>query len=104
NRLAHASLPHDFAFDRLPDLSVAIEELSHFNLYCHRALNDQPISALEMEVQGEVDKFALALQWLEEKNEGHFKDKLFEILFDQVALGSWVDQQERERYEDAHRI
>ncbi len=97
-------LPHEFEFRHLPDLSIVIEELSHFNTYCRNAAEDQPLSQLELEVQGEVDKFAVALEWLSEKNEEEFKHKLFDVLFDDCQLGNWVRPDQVSRYRDAHQI
>ena len=40
---------------------LALEGVSHFVLLAHRAANDRPVSQLELELQAEVDKFAVAL-------------------------------------------
>ena len=104
DRLSSAELPKDFHLNLLPDLSVVVEELSHFNTFCDRAIKDQEISQLELEVQGEVDKFGVALQWLDQRNEAHLQDEIFRILFDDLRLGGWVSEAEKARYEEAHHI
>jgi hypothetical protein len=40
---------------------LALEAVSHFVLLAFRAANDRPVSQLELELQAEVDKFAVAL-------------------------------------------
>jgi hypothetical protein len=40
---------------------LALEGVSHFVLLAHRAANDRPVSQLELELQADVDKFAVAL-------------------------------------------
>jgi len=103
-RFAGASFPEDFKIDLLPDLSIVIEELSHFNTFCQRAFEDRPISALELEVQGEVDKFAVALEWLELRNEEVLQGEIFDCLFGAYKIGDWIPEENRSRYEDAHEI
>ncbi len=96
--------PEDFSFSILPDLSILVEELSHFNFYCVHAHHGRKISGLEMEVQAEVDKFAFALDCLREQNALDLRHQLFETLFGELRLGEWVAEQDRARYEEAHRI
>lgn len=103
-RLGERDFPNDFSFKLLPDLSVVVEELSHFNYYCENALLDQSLSELELEVQGEVDKFAYALECLHLKNAQDLKDQLFEVMFGELTLGGWVDESEVQRYYEAHQI
>lgn len=97
-------LPRDFDLNQLNDLSVVIEELSHFNTYCLRALEQRDITALELEVQGEVDKFGIMVDWLYRRNENHLKTVVFDQLFGDYRLGDWVTEKEIERYRDAHQI
>jgi len=104
SRVEDTNLPEDFSLEKLPDLSVVVEELSHFNTYCEKALKDQPVSELELEVQAEVDKFGLALEWLSKRNEDHLKEQVFELLFKEITLGEWVLPDKRALYEDAHLI
>jgi hypothetical protein len=103
-KFENALMPRDFSQASLPDLSIVIEELSHFNTFCDRIKDDQKISQLELEVQGEVDKFALALEWLEQRNEAHLQDSVFEQIFGSFRVGDWVSQSQRERYLEAHHI
>lgn len=102
--LQEKQFPRDFDLSLLPDLSVAVEELSHFNFFCVHASHERSLSLLEMEVQGEVDKFAFALDCLEQQNALNFKHALFEQCFESFQLGPWVAADEVERYRQAHQI
>jgi len=97
-------LPGGFELEHFPELSIIVEELSHFNALCDRLSKDEKISQLELEVQGEVDKFALALEVLEEKNRQELNDKVFDVIFDRCRLGDWVPASQKQRYFDAHEI
>ncbi|PIR22587.1 MAG: hypothetical protein COV44_07250 [Deltaproteobacteria bacterium CG11_big_fil_rev_8_21_14_0_20_45_16] len=103
-RLSGKSFPRDFDLQLLPDISVVVEELSHFNRYCDHAMRNQPLSALELELQAEVDKFAFALECLHERNENHLREQIFSVLFDECKLGDWVTDEEVERYQKAHEV
>ena len=104
NRCSSLRLPYDFQPDMIPDLAILIEELSHFNTFCDRALQDQSVTALELEVQGKVDKFSTILGWLEERNEEILRDRIFDALFDECKVGEWVSEDNRLRYFEAHSI
>lgn len=104
-RVRETCPPEILDWNSFGDLSVVIEELSHFNLYCERAGRQLSVSQLEMEIQGEVDKFAVALDWLEQRNECHLKDQIFEQVFGEGV--SWkpdLSRVERERYFEAHQV
>jgi len=104
-KFQNAQMPRDFRWDHLPDLSVVVEELSHFNTFCHKVSGDLSISQIELEVQAEVDKFALALEWLEMRNEFEFVHHVFDTLFEKCELGAWVQtDEERQRYHEAHEL
>lgn len=103
-KFSDIKLPQDFSLKNFADLSIVIEELSHFNTFCQKAMEDHPVSPLELEVQGEVDKFAMALDVLSERNEEALKHQFFEILFGQFMVGDWVNEKQRHVYEEAHQI
>ncbi|TVQ79437.1 MAG: hypothetical protein EA369_04710 [Bradymonadales bacterium] len=95
--------PSDFRLEDFPSLSVLVEELSHFNYFVEKTRLNQQIRPLDLEIQSEVDKFSFALSCLQGSGQ-EFQDEIFELLFDQIRLGDWVDEQERARYHDAHQI
>jgi len=104
DRNAHLRLPYDFDMASLPDLAVVIEELSHFNTFCSAALINRPLSPLDLEIQGEVDKFAVVLDWLHERNEESLKDQIYDLMFGKLNVGTWVHSKDRQLYEEAHQI
>lgn len=85
---------------------VAAEEVSHFHYVLHHATQGTQVSQLELEVQGEIDKFALAyfahLPHAPEKAPLH--QDVFERVFENFSLHSRLNQTERERYQEANRI
>ena len=103
-KLSKFHFPNDFHLDLLPDLGVVIEELSHFNTYCLSALQNREISSLELEVQGEIDRFGVALDFLHQKNESDLREQVFDLLFSDLQTGAWVKPEDEERYRDAHRL
>lgn len=98
------NLPTDFDLASFGSLSVAIEELSHFNLLFFQAAADQVLSPLELEVQAEVDKFSVALEWMEQTNTLNMRNQFFDCLFGELKIGSWVNSSDRRTYEEAHEI
>ncbi len=84
---------------------VAVEGVSHFVFVAWRALVGRPVSALELELQAEVDKFVIAWLWLaaqgaELSRTGRLLDRL---LFDAHALHEGLGALEQERYRAASR-
>jgi hypothetical protein len=51
-----------------------------------------------------VDKFAVALEFLHQKNQEDLREKVFDTLFEKCTLGDWVEPEERQRYIEAHEI
>ena len=59
-RLEAAPARHWIGDDLLPDLCKAVEGVSHFVYLAYRALEERPVSLFDLELQAEVDKFAVA--------------------------------------------
>lgn len=84
---------------------IALEGVSHFILYTFRAVQDLPVSPLELELQAEVDKFVTA--W--EQRTAATTDKngaaryLERVIFDSYELRAEVPPDEVERYHTATR-
>ena len=77
---------------------VLVEELSHFHLIFQRALQNREVSQLELEWQGEVDKFLFsAIMLLQQRGNPHLY-QLRSVLFDKVDI---VNHQ---RYEAANKL
>jgi hypothetical protein len=56
-RLKNANPLQELQVDQLNDLWTVLEGISHFNYIAWRARKNRRVSLLELEMQGEVDKF-----------------------------------------------
>ena len=98
--------PHKRLHDgNLDNFCVALEGVSHFVFVAWRADAAWRTSALEMEMQAEVDKFAAS--WLLLRAQGFCMTEvalpLWRRLFSQFALRDGVPAQQRDRYIEASR-
>ncbi|HKA86606.1 MAG TPA: hypothetical protein VKE22_03035 [Haliangiales bacterium] len=79
----------------LGDFLLTVEGVSHFVYVAWRAQRKRPVSALELELQAEIDKYVTCLLMLLP----HGGDaRLVARLFDDWALAPGMDDEERERY------
>jgi hypothetical protein len=85
----------------LQDFLYAIEGVSHFVYLVHRAQQERPVSAVELELQAEVDKYLVALLvcW---NQRGEPPEDLRHRLFNRVTFAGDLSREERERYELAN--
>jgi hypothetical protein len=84
----------------LDEACVAIEGVSHYVYlnFCGGA-QDRPVSQIEMELQGEIDKFVLLRTLTDFTGE-----ELLSRLFEGFALASHLSDAQRARYIDANRL
>jgi hypothetical protein len=77
------------------------EEVSHFLylLFCARCA--RPVTQLELELQGEVDKYLTASRLLAEQSEGPVAPLLRELLFRRYRLVDGLSPEQAERYRAA---
>jgi len=80
------------------------EGVSHFLYLTRSAELRRPVSLLELEAQGEVDKFALLLLRAWASGRGAFARVLHGRLFDEVRLRPGLTFAERRRYREANRL
>lgn len=85
----------------LQDFLFAVEGVSHFLYVTVRAGAERPFSALELELQGEVDKYLLALlvAWAAERRP---PEGLRARLFQRVRFLDDLSHEELDRYRTAH--
>jgi hypothetical protein len=85
----------------LADFLLAVEGVSHFVYLVHRARVERPVSAVELELQAEVDKYVVALlvSW---SQSGEPPEDLRERLFQRVTFAGDLSREERERYQLAN--
>ena len=87
-----------------PTLCLAIEGVSHFVYLTSRAEAQRSVSLLELEVQAEIDKFALAALHLWRAGRRHEVPALLERIFDDVSFLPHLRPEELERYRTANRL
>jgi len=81
--------------------SVAAEEVSHFLYLIHHLNNGRAVTQLELETQGEIDKFLLIFFAKRTRSKDHFFTTLEHIFF-QFKLSENLSQEEKERYLQAN--
>jgi len=86
----------------LNDLWKVLEGISHFNCVVWKAMQDRTVSLLELELQGEIDKFvATTLLAIEQADKTLLYD-LHSRLFDKVRYHDELDEEQRDRYRSAN--
>jgi len=95
-----------WTYSQFRAFAVGVEEVSHFLYLLFHAQTGRQVSQLEMELQGEVDKFVLS--YFAFAQEGHSPEKVFDELFDQFFVKfRWQDSlsdEQKERYQEASRL
>jgi hypothetical protein len=88
--------------ENLPSFCALTEEVSHllYLLYCARF--ERSTTRLELEIQGEVDKYLTSAFFLSLQNEGAVSRHLRSLLFRDYDLPSRLTEEERERYRTAN--
>ena len=87
----------------LQDFCTALEGVSHFHYLLWSLSRGRDVSLLELELQGEVDKYASALTLLTRQRDGEYPRSLHARLFDRVSYLPQLEPQARQRYEAANR-
>ena len=87
--------------DNLAPFCTLIEEVSHFLyvLFCARC--ERSITQLELELQGEVDKYLTSVAFLSLQNEGAVSPRLRNLLFRHYHLAQGMSAERAERYRTA---
>ena len=78
---------------------VATEGVSHFVYLAHRAAEERQVSLLELELQAEVDKFVLSLEFSTDSAQG-----LLDRMFDSPHFLDDEGTEAGERYRLAHHL
>lgn len=92
--------PHDI----LEAYTVALEEVSHFHCLLHHTTEGRQVSPLDLELQGEIDKFLVTFFTNnDQKNAANF-ERLYVRLFQEFSLSSDLSALQRERYLEANRL
>lgn len=90
--------------ENLDAFCVIAEEISHFVYLTFCATAERTITELELELQGEIDKFLLSASLLDPVRDKVVRDDLRERLFLRYRLGDEVTGERAERYQLASRL
>jgi hypothetical protein len=100
----HDPRPRLTARAALAPVACAAEGVSHFVYLATRAAEGRPVSLLELEVQAEVDKFALLLLHLWRRGLRRMSGALRRRLFERVRYHAHLRADELHRYREANRL
>ncbi len=98
SRLKDANPLQELQADQLNDLWTVLEGISHFNYIVWRARKNRSVSLLELEMQGEVDKFVSTFLMALNQEEGELAVRLHGWLFDEVRFNPGLSKDQQERY------
>ncbi len=86
----------------LDDLWKVLEGISHFNCVVWKATQDRSVSLLELELQGEIDKFVSTTLLALGQANGDLLNSLHGWLFDNVRYHDELDDEQLDRYRSAN--
>ncbi|HUG53823.1 MAG TPA: hypothetical protein VMR21_09480 [Vicinamibacteria bacterium] len=103
-RLADADPRVQLDGHNLDPFCVVAEEVSHFVYlaFCARACRQ--VTRLELELQGEVDKYLSSVFLLSLQNEGAVSPRLRQLLFRHYRLAEHLSDEGKERYRTANEL
>ena len=104
NRLRRRDPLRQLGDDNLADFCTALEGVSHFQYLVWCIGNRRQLSMLELELQGEVDKYAAATCLLRQQGRADLPHGLRHRLFDQVRFAATLSADQRRRYEEANHV
>jgi hypothetical protein len=85
-RLASADPFEALHSGNIADYWTALEGVSHFVYLVWNALHERPVTLLELELQGEIDKYVSSLWLLREQNPRRFPVELHHLLFERAQV------------------
>jgi hypothetical protein len=94
---------HQLSDTNLSDFCTAVEGVSHFQYLVWCIEHHRQVSMLELELQADVDKYALAVFLLRRQGRSDLPRGLRRRLFDNVDFVAGLSAELRERYVEANR-
>jgi len=88
--------------DSLDDLWKVLEGISHFNCVVWKAAQDRTVTLLELELQGEIDKFVSTTLLAIEQADTDMLNCMHSWLFDNVRFHDGLDDEQLHRYRSAN--
>ena len=102
DRLESANPLNSLRADSLDDLWKVLEGVSHFNYVVWKATQERTVTLLELELQGEIDKFVATTLLALEQADTELIKRLHGWLFDNVRFHAELDEEQRNRYRSAN--
>ena len=101
-RLASANPLEALHAGNIADYWTALEGVSHFIYLVWNASYDRPVTLLELELQGEIDKYVSSLWLLREQNPRRFPPELHYLLFDHARVDAILAGERKGLYRRAN--
>lgn len=86
DRLSSADPLESLHGGNIADYWIALEGVSHFVCVAWHAENERPVTMLELELQGEIDKYVCTYWLLARQNPGRFPVELHHLLFERSRV------------------
>ena len=102
SRLQDANPLQQLRASQLNDLWTVLEGISHFNYIAWRARKNRSVSLLELEMQGEVDKFVSTFLMALDQDDSELALRLHGWLFDDIRFNPRLNREQHERYTTAN--
>ncbi|MDH3428993.1 MAG: hypothetical protein OEQ14_03195 [Gammaproteobacteria bacterium] len=101
-RLESANPLDSLRAECLDDLWKVLEGISHFNCVVWKAAQDRTVTLLELELQGEIDKFVSTTLLALGQADTELLHGLHGWLFDKVSFHDGLDGEQLDRYRSAN--
>ncbi len=88
--------------DLLDDLWKVLEGISHFNYVVWKATQDRTVTLLELELQGEIDKFVATMLLALGQSHTELLNSMHGWLFENVRYQAELDSEQQRRYRSAN--
>ena len=88
--------------ESLDDLWKVLEGISHFNCVVWKAAQDRTVTLLELELQGEIDKFVSTMLLAIDQADTSLLSGMHGWLFDDVRFHDGLDDEQLHRYQSAN--
>jgi len=88
--------------ESLDDLWKVLEGISHFNCVVWKATQDRTVTLLELELQGEIDKFVTTMMLALDQADSELLNRVHGWLFDNVSFHAELDEEQLDRYRSAN--
>ena len=102
DRLESAKPLDKLRAELLDDLWKVLEGISHFNCMVWKATQDRSVSLLELELQGEIDKYVGTALLALEQADTRLLNRLHGWLFGEVRYHDELDAEQLDRYRCAN--